>query len=330
MAWYQDRKVQVGGGAAAVAALALGVWGLGGFGGGSSARVAELCGAAPAQLADATLMGLVTGGASSVTKAAGSENLMNEIENQAKTIFRGTPEAQRTDVEASYRHAVCSAVATAAKDLDEARVKYTAAQESMGKGLLAAIAESEQCVKDETLKASAEEPFSIDGTATAVAAGADGKEVVDLKSICHTAKPGYGFANVAAEKIACSAEERCVVKDVRYAADADGNQQACVDFEAKSEAKAFGAGAAVNVKLSGATAKTMTDVEKVEIATKCHAKIPGTAANPAEPTIVDPASSGTPATETPAPAETPAETPAAPEAAPAAPAEPVVPAPATP
>jgi hypothetical protein len=326
MAWYQDKKVQIGGGAGAVAALALGVWGLGGFGGGSSARVAELCGAAPTQIADATLMGLVTAGATSVSKAAGSENLMNEIENQAKTIFRGTPEAKRSEVEAVYRHSVCSAVATAAKDLDQARVKYTAAQESMGKGLLSAIAEAEQCVKDQTLAASAEEPFSIDGTATAVAAGADGKEVVDMKSVCHTAKPGYGFANVSVEKIACSAEERCMVKDVRYAADADGNQQACIDFEVKSEAKAFGAGAALNVKLMGATAKTMTDAEKITIATNCNAKIP-VASAPAEPAVVDPAAPAAPVTEGEAPAApaAPEAAPAAPEAAPAAPAEPAAP-----
>ena len=51
MAWYQDRKVQVGGGVGAVAAIALGIWG---FSGGSAAKVEALCGPKPAALADAS------------------------------------------------------------------------------------------------------------------------------------------------------------------------------------------------------------------------------------------------------------------------------------
>lgn len=312
MAWYQDRKVQIGGGVGAVAAIALGVWGL--AGGGGSARVAELCGAPPAQLTEVSLATLVTDGAAAVGKAVGTDGLSNEIENNAVKIFRGTPEAKRNDVETAYRYAVCSAIAMKASNIDEARVKYTSAQEASQKGLLTAIAESQECVTKKTAEASAEEPFSIDGTATAVAAGSDGKEVVDSKTICHTAKAGFEFSNVTAQKVACSAEERCTVKEVRYAPDADGNKQACVDFEAKSEAKAFGAGAALNVKLVGAVTKALTDQEKVAIATECNAAVPAITPAATEPApaapVTDGAAPAAPATETPAPAPAAPATPA--------------------
>lgn len=324
MAWYQDRKVQIGGGVGAVAAVALGIWGL--AGGGGSARVAELCGAPPAQLAEVSLASLVAEGAAAVGKAVGTDGFSNEIENNAVKIFRGTPEAKRGEVETAYRYAVCSAIAMKAANVDEARVKYTSAQEASGKGLLMAIAESQECVTTKTAAASAEEPFTVDGTATAVAAGSDGKEVVDVKTICHTAKAGFDFANVNVQKVACSAEDRCSVKEVRYAPDADGNKQACVDFEVKSEAKAFGAGAALNVKLVGAVTKSLTDAEKIAIATECNAAIPAITPAATEPTPAEPVTDGaapaTPATEAPAAPAT--------EAPAAAPAEPATPTPATP
>jgi hypothetical protein len=313
MAWYQDRKVQVGGGVGAVAAIALGIWG---FSGGSAAKIEALCGPKPAALADASLQALVTEGAKSLVAGVKGENFVTDVENGAFAIFSKSAYASRGDVKSAYRHEACALVATNFdKDAD---AKYALVQSSIANAELKATEAANTCVSDETAKLSAEEPFSKEETITAAPVAADGKDVIQTTSVCFEAGEGRGFVGEPSVDKVCTAEERCSIQPVRMATDEKGQPKACVDIEVKNDAS-------LKVTLAGKVAKTLTDAEKIQIATNCFAPIPA-AAPVTEPTVVDPSAAGTPATDA-APAapatEAPAEAPAAPaEPAPAAPVTP--------
>jgi hypothetical protein len=310
MAWYQDRKVQVGGGVGAVAAIALGIWG---FSGGSAAKIEALCGAKPAALADASLQALVTEGAKKIASGVKGENFVTDVENGAFEIFSKSAYASRGDVKAAFRHEACALVAT---NFDaEATAKYGLIQSSIANAELKATEESNNCVATNSASLSAEEPFSKEESITAGPVAADGKDVVQTNSVCFEAGEGRGFVGDPTVEQVCTTEGHCTVQPVRMATDEKGQPKACVDIEVKNDAS-------LKVTLAGKVAKTLSDAEKIQIATNCFAQIPA-AAPVTEPTVVDPAASGTPATETPAATDAPAADPAAP-----APAE--QPAPATP
>jgi hypothetical protein len=329
----QDRKVQIGGGVGAVALLA-GAFFL--WPEGSAARIEKACGPAPAAISDVGLAGKVASASDAVMKAIGSPNLMTEIENQAVLVFRETPATSRGDVEKALNHGVCAAV-VGANAGGEGEKKLALAKEALLKGLQTATEERQAqmtaCVEQKRTEASAKQPFVIKGEARAVSPAADGKEVVDTKSVCQTAPAGFDFVSAQVRKTACADDARCAVQEVRYAADADGNKQACVDFEAKSEAKPFGSAGFLTVELFGEISKPMTPEMEAQIQADCGGTPAAAPAAPAEPVTVDPA--------TPAPAgETPAAPPAPEGAAPAmpdagapaepAPAEPAPAAPVTP
>lgn len=310
MAWYQDRKVQVGGGVGAVAAIALGIWG---FSGGSAAKIEALCGPKPAALADASLQALVSEGAKSLVSGVKGENFVTDVENGAFAIFSKSAYANRADVKTAYRHEACALVAT---NFDaDAAAKYALIQSSIANAELKATEAANTCVTEETAKLASEEPFSKEETITAGPVAADGKDVIQTTSVCFEAGEGRGFVgDVTVDKV-CTADDRCTVQPVRMATDEKGQPKACVDIEVKNDAS-------LKVTLAGKVGKTLGDAEKIQVATNCFAPIPAASAV-TEPTVVDPAATGTPATDAPAAPAT--EAPAT--EAPAAPAEP---APATP
>lgn len=312
MAWYQDRKVQIGGGVGAVAAIALGIWG---FSGGSAAKVEALCGPKPAALADASLQALVSEGAKSLASGVKGENFVTDVENGAFAIFSKSAYANRGDVKSAFRHEACALVAT---NFDaDAAAKYALIQSSIANAELKATEAANTCVTEETAKLAAEEPFSKEETITAGPVGADGKDVIQTTSVCFEAGEGRGFVgDVTVDKV-CTADDRCVVQPVRMATDEKGQPKACVDIEVKNDAS-------LKVTLAGKVGKSLADAEKIQIASNCFAPIPA-AAPVTEPTTVEPAAAGTPATDAPA-----TEAPATPAPATEAPAEPAPAAPVTP
>jgi hypothetical protein len=311
-----NNKLKVGGGAAAV--IAAGVLGFSGIFGGNAAKIEALCGPKPAALADASLQALVTEGAKSLVAGVKGENFVTDVENGAFAIFSKSAYASRGDVKAAYRHEACALVAT--NFSAESAAKYALVQSSIANAELKATEAANTCVGDETAKLSAEEPFSKEETITAAPVAADGKDVIQTTSVCFEAGEGRGFVGEPSVDKVCTAEERCSIQPVRMATDEKGQPKACVDIEVKNDAS-------LKVTLAGKVAKTLTDAEKIQIATNCYAPVPAAAAV-TEPTVIDPAASGTPATETPATEAPATEAPAT--EAPAAPVEPAPAAPVTP
>lgn len=312
-----NNKLKVGGGAAAV--VLAGVLGFSGIlGGGAAAKIEALCGAKPAALTDASLQALVTEGAKSLVSGVKGENFVTDVENGAFAIFSKSAYASRGDVKSAYRHEACALVAT---NFDaDAAAKYALIQSSIANAELKATEAANTCVNDQTAQMSAEEPFSKEETITAGPVAADGKDVIQTTSVCFEAGEGRGFVGEPSVDKVCTAEERCTIQPVRMATDEKGQPKACVDIEVKNDAS-------LKVTMAGKVAKTLTDAEKINIATNCFAPIPA-AAVVTEPTVVDPAATGTPATDAPATEAPATEAPAT--EAPAAPVEPAPAAPVTP
>ncbi|HAJ46746.1 MAG TPA: hypothetical protein DCL54_09225 [Alphaproteobacteria bacterium] len=322
MSLLSNRGVQIGGGVGAVAlAGLLGYFTLGGET--KEARVARLCGTAPVELTDAGLKDKVKIAADVIASAVTKADVVAEVETASADLFRqiSTTE-ERSAAEPALRHAACVAVAGhfVGKEADD---KVTLAKSAVLKGAKA-IEEQRQaaldsCISGKVAEAEAKKSLVQKFEVLADGAGADGKQVVSgPKRECLVAEAGFEFVGTPSVKQLSCSDGQCVLPEVQMSDNAEGLKQACVDIEARSEAKANGAGGWNSVELSAEVHKAVTDDMKAQFKTECEAPTPTlqptSETAPTEPTMVDPSA-------TPVPAA-PEAAPAAPEAAPAAPATP--------